>query len=218
MADIQEGINQAVLTVAKAVEDRVDEELHRLENLGEEDIAQLRTKRIAELKKLAEKRQEWLASGHGEYRELSTEKDFFREVKGVERVVCHFYRETMPCKIMDKHLRDLAAKHLETKFVKIHAEKSPYLTEKLKIWMLPTLALIKLEKTVDYVVGFDDLGGTDSFSTDVLEDRLAACDLVFSESGMGAQRKTAGKQEKPSVRKGFAFEKTASDESSDFSD
>lgn len=28
----------------------------------------------------------------------------------------------------------------------INAEKSPYLTEKLKIWMLPTLALIKNEK------------------------------------------------------------------------
>lgn len=30
--------------------------------------------------------------------------------------------------------------------VQINAEKSPYLTDKLKIWMLPTLALIKSEK------------------------------------------------------------------------
>jgi hypothetical protein len=47
----------------------------------------------------------------------------------------------------------------------INAEKAPYLTDKLKVWMLPTLALIKGEKVIDYVVGFDDLGGKDDFST-----------------------------------------------------
>lgn len=39
--------------------------------------------------------------------------------------------------------------------------------ERLKIWMLPTLALVKQEKTVDYVVGFDELGGRDDFHTEV---------------------------------------------------
>ena len=66
---------------------------------------------------------------------------------------------------MDKHLAILSKIHFETKFVKIDAEKSPFLTERLKIFMLPTLALIKKEKTVDYVVGFDDLGGSDDFKT-----------------------------------------------------
>ena len=105
---------------------------------------------------------------------------------------------------MDKHLQQLAEQHLETRFVRvciatkhiigcvcpvppesaashsrmmsmqIHAEKSPFLTERLRILMLPTLALIKSEKTVDYIVGFDDLGGTDDFSTDVLAARLEA--------------------------------------------
>ena len=31
--------------------------------------------------------------------------------------------------------------------------------------MLPTLAIIKLEKTTDYVVGFDELGGREDFPT-----------------------------------------------------
>jgi hypothetical protein len=39
----------------------------------------------------------------------------------------------------------------------INAEKAPFLTERLKIWMLPTLALIQHEKTVDYVAGFDQV-------------------------------------------------------------
>lgn len=52
-------------------------------------------------------------------------------------------------------------------YLQINAEKSPFLTEKLRIFMLPTLALVKKEKVVDYVVGFDELGGTDDFSTEV---------------------------------------------------
>jgi hypothetical protein len=67
--------------------------------------------------------------------------------------------------VVDKHLEALCKLHLETKFVRIDAEKSPFLTEKLKIWMLPTLALIKSEKVLDYVVGFNELGGKDDFST-----------------------------------------------------
>lgn len=127
----------------------------------------------------------------------------------------------------------LAARHLETKFVRVHAEKAPFLTgrwlgwagvggrcgrwcacalcappgtlrcpdlttaplrpcraaqpvcrlcrcrgahhvapkctaafaERLKIWMLPTVAVIKNEKTTDYIVGLDELGGVEDFST-----------------------------------------------------
>lgn len=46
----------------------------------------------------------------------------------------------------------LAKQHMETRFVKIQAEKSPFLAEKLKIMVLPTLALIKNAKVDDYVV------------------------------------------------------------------
>lgn len=41
---------------------------------------------------------------------------------------------------------------METRFVKINAEKSPFLAEKLKIVILPTVALIKKAKVDDYVV------------------------------------------------------------------
>src|SRR5262249_21994907 len=54
--------------------------------------------------------------------------------------------------VLDKHLSILAKQHIETRFVKIHAEKSPFLTERLKIVVLPTLALIKNAKVDDYVV------------------------------------------------------------------
>lgn len=54
--------------------------------------------------------------------------------------------------VMDKHLSILAKQHIETRFVKIQAEKSPFLTEKLKIVVLPTLTLIKNAKVDNYVV------------------------------------------------------------------
>lgn len=44
--------------------------------------------------------------------------------------------------------------------------------------MLPTLALIRKEKTEDYIVGFNELGGKDDFETAALEVRLQAAGLL----------------------------------------
>ncbi|KAL7189303.1 hypothetical protein ACSBR1_039031 [Camellia fascicularis] len=178
---VQEIIEKQVLTVAKAIEDKIDDEIHALDRLDLDDIDVLRERRLQQMKNMAEKRSRWIALGHGEYSEIPIEKDFFSVVKASDRVVCHFYRENWPCKVMDKHLSILAKQHIETRFVKIHAEKSPFLVEKLKIVVLPTLALIKSTKVDDYVVGFNELGGTDEFSTEELEERLAKAQVVFFE-------------------------------------
>ncbi|KAH7306616.1 hypothetical protein KP509_22G022200 [Ceratopteris richardii] len=159
----------------------------------------LRERRLQQLKKMAAKKSHWIANGHGEYQELLSEKDFFAAAKNSEKIVCHFYRENWPCKVMDKHMAFLAAKHIETRFVKIHAEKSPFLTERLKIVVLPTLALIKNTKVDDYVVGFDELGGTDEFTTEELEERLAKSNMLTLDGEMSMQR---GKTKKSSVRQG----------------
>ncbi|KAL7167927.1 hypothetical protein ACSBR2_038374 [Camellia fascicularis] len=83
--------------------------------------------------------------------------------------------------VMEKHLSILAKQHIETRFVKIHVEKSPFLAEKLKIVVPPTLALIKSAKVDNYVVGFNELGETDEFNTEELEERLAKAQVIFSE-------------------------------------
>ena len=78
-----------------------------------------------------------LVQGHGEYQEISEEKEFFEISKKSENVVCHFYREGFErCKILDNHLKVLATKHIETKFCKINAEKAPFLTGKLFLSVL----------------------------------------------------------------------------------
>lgn len=213
MEQVQAAVERTVLDVAKVLEDQLDNEIHRLENLDDDEMERLRQKRVLDLKKQREKAREWAAKGHGDYRHLLSEKEFFQEMKGEERMVCHFFRNNWPCQIMDKHLKILSQKHLETKFVKIDAEKSPYLTEKLRIFMLPTLALIKHEKTVDYVVGLDELGSTEDFSTEVLEERLAQAGVLHESSlCVDSRQKAAAKQ----TIKQSHYNKTGSDEDSDF--
>ena len=73
---------------------------------------------------------------------------------------------------------ELAPKHIETKFCKINADKCPFLTDRLRIKVIPTMAIVKDAKTKDYIVGFTDLGNTDEFSTDMLEWRLARSDII----------------------------------------
>lgn len=92
----------------------------------------------------------------------------------------HFYRPaTRRCEIIDKHLTALARKHIETKFVRIDAEKSPFVAERLKIWMLPTVVLVRDGKTDHSIVGFDELGGGDDFPTEALEQLLLKHEMVL---------------------------------------
>ncbi|KXZ55255.1 hypothetical protein GPECTOR_3g394 [Gonium pectorale] len=211
----QQLIEQTVVSLARQMEQQVDREIQKLDNLNEDDVEAIRQKRLIEMKQRQEKMKDWVARGHGEYREIHTEQEFFKEMKGEERMVCHFFRENWPCKVMDKHLSILAKKHMETKFVKINAEKSPFLTDRLKIWMLPTLALIRYEKTVDYVAGFDQLGGKDDFDTSVLAERLAKSEMIDYDWSAGGKAAAAAPK---GIRKGGggAYKKTESDEDSDF--
>tara|TARA_B100000475_G_scaffold194168_1_gene169497 strand:- start:234 stop:896 length:663 start_codon:yes stop_codon:yes gene_type:complete len=219
-------MEQQVMGMAQQMEDALDDELHKMNNMSTDDLEDIRRKRLEAMKAGQTRRKEWLAKGHGELRNIADEKEFFAEMKGEDKMVVHFYRNNWPCKVMDMHLDLLSKKHLETKFARIDAEKSPFLTERLKIWMLPTLALISKEKVLDYVVGFDDLGGTDDFPTEHLRLCLAAKNMLTYEGGdegsdanPRAQKKSTVVIEKRNMRKGGGTLVLGSeDETSDFSD
>merc|ERR1719261_950466 len=92
--------------------------------------------------------QDWRQLGHGRYMELTDTKEFFDAAKKSQRFVVHFYRGVTPrCEIVDAHLSKLAPDHLETRFVKINAEKNLFLVERLGIIMMPTIVLVKDGKT-----------------------------------------------------------------------
>ncbi|KAL6654927.1 hypothetical protein ACP70R_008392 [Stipagrostis hirtigluma subsp. patula] len=128
------------------------------ELLDDPELEKLHAERIAALKKEAEKREVLKTKGHGEYREI-TEGDFLGEVTGSE-------------KIMDKHLKALAPVYVGTKFIKLDAENAPFFVTKLAIKTLPCVILFKKGIAVDRLVGFQDLGSKDDFSTRALENIL----------------------------------------------
>ena len=167
------------MQAAKVVENMGDSELDRLENIDQDELQRIRQERMKEMKKQVVRKEEWKQIGHGKYEELKDEKEFFDEQKKSERFICHFYREsTFRCKIIDKHMEILSHKHVESRFVKIDAERSMWLAQRLKIKVLPTIACIKDSKTKDFIVGFDDLGGVDDFPTEMLEWRLGICEML----------------------------------------
>lgn len=174
-----------ILEATKIVEDQVDAAIQKLDNLEDEDLAALQRKRAAALKKEFKQKEEWIANGHGEYSTLTSEKEFFDTTKKSKNVVLHCYRtSTMRCAIVDKHLSALATKHIETKFCKLDVEKAPFLCDRLKIRVIPTILLCKEAKTIDFIVGFDELGGGDDFSTEMMEWRLAKSGVITYEEDL----------------------------------
>lgn len=167
-------IENTLMTAAAQIEKQLDTQIERLENMDEDELRNIRQQRLKEMKELSKKKQEWLSNGHGVYTELTDEKEFFEVSKKSPNIVCHFYKDsTERCKIVDMHLKLLAPKHIETRFCKVNAEKSPFLTQRLRIKVIPTIALIKDGKTKDYIIGFTDLGNRDDFSTEMMEWRIA---------------------------------------------
>merc|ERR1719420_1207455 len=99
------------MAAAEDAENALDDEIKRLDNMQEADIEEIRRKRLEQMKSQAKLKQKKLADGHGSY-ELIEEKDFFDVAKKSDFIVVHFYRPTTwRCEILDKHLRQLAAKH-----------------------------------------------------------------------------------------------------------
>lgn len=171
------------------------------------------------LSRLSKKREEWVARGHGELTEVD-EKGFFSSVKGEERAVALFVRSSRPCEILTEHVRRLAPLHLETLFVKVDAEKAPFLADRLKLWMLPTLAVVKNGSVEHYIVGLDDFGGTADFPTARVEDRLADLGAIRPRGeGVGRTGQPGagppGRAPATGVRRG-GFQVTSEDEDSDF--
>lgn len=175
----QQILESQLLQAAEIMEEQIDAEMKKMDELDDDDIEKIRQRRIKAMQKAHQAKQEFLQKGHGVYKEIPSEKDFFDEIKNSKRAIVHFYRPTTErCQIFDKHLEILAPKYLEARMVKLNAEKSPFLCERLNIRVIPTLLLIVDGKTQEKIVGFDQLGGHDHFSTEMLEWRLGVSKVI----------------------------------------
>lgn len=113
-------------------------------------------------------------------------------------MVIHFYRQsTFRCSIVDKHLAILAQKHVETRFCKISVDKAPFLCERMKIRVLPTIVLFKDFKSKDFIIGFDDLGGVDDFTTEMMEWRIARSGIINYNGDLTVPPAQAAKERRP---------------------
>ncbi|KAF4707862.1 Thioredoxin domain-containing protein 9 [Perkinsus olseni] len=159
-----------LITAMKEKEEQLDKEIEKLDNLKEDDIEEIRRKRLEEMQEDYKASLELRSKGHGEYTELHSEREFFE--------ASIFRPTTWRCQIVDKHLTVLAEKYIGTRFVKINAEKSPFLCDRFRIMMLPTMMLVKDGKTEHSIIGFDEFGGGDDFDTDAIEEVLATWQIV----------------------------------------
>ena len=132
----------------------------------------IREMRMAQMKNNYQEKQENLIKGHGKYTEI-TEEEFLPNVTSSKFVLCNFYHQDFErCKIMDMHLRKIAAVHTEAKFVTMNAEKAPFFIKKLQVQVLPTVIAFIDGIAVDRIVGFEDMGNKDDFQTLALVRRL----------------------------------------------
>uniref|UniRef100_A0A5S6Q539 Thioredoxin domain-containing protein 9 n=1 Tax=Trichuris muris TaxID=70415 RepID=A0A5S6Q539_TRIMR len=176
----------AIALAAKALENQLDAAISQLDNLDDKDLVALRRKRLEELKRLEKDKQEWLACGHGQYTELSSDKELFEAGTRSKRLVVQFYLcPTERCQILDRHLTILARKHLECRFCKVNVQKAPFTVKRLNVRVMPTLVLFVEGKTVEFLRGFDGFGGTDDFTTETVEWRLSRSGVINHPGNLG---------------------------------
>jgi len=185
---------------------------------GDPELERLQVQRLMEMRREAESRQRRLQTGHGEYRTVR-EEEFLKEVTGSKYVVVNFVHDNfVRCKIVDKHLQELAPKYLDTKFFNVDAMECAFFVTKLNVQVLPCCVLFVDGIAVDRIVGFDELGGIDTFKLPVLVKRLNAKQTILHKSK--EQLRDAVDDEDdygPARRSIYGFTKyTSEDEDSDF--
>uniref|UniRef100_A0A1I8FBI5 Thioredoxin domain-containing protein n=1 Tax=Macrostomum lignano TaxID=282301 RepID=A0A1I8FBI5_9PLAT len=160
-SNMGKALESQLVKAAQVIEERLDSQIERLDNLKEDDIEQLRERRLRQMKEQAKQRGRMGVLRGGQEKPQS----------GVPFLPGQH--------IFDKHLAILAPRHVECKFIKLSVDKAPFLTQRLNIRVIPTLCIVRQEKTKDYIVGFDDLAGaTTTSAREMLEWRLGRSEVI----------------------------------------
>jgi len=134
---------------------------------------------LVALRKEFETMKEMREKSYGTYTEITDEKEVMRVSAHEPRCVVHFYHTNFKrCEIMDKHLAILAVKYFRTRFVRAFVENVPWLVQRLAVKVLPCVMCFTDGVSKDRLVGFEELGNTDTFATSVLEERLLSSGVI----------------------------------------
>ncbi|KAI0353586.1 GTPase inhibitor [Trametes cingulata] len=153
---------------------------------------------MEQLKREMEQLQQMKNDGHGQYREVTDEKEVIRLSANKPRCVIHFFHHKFKrCEIMDKHLSRIAPKYFDTLFIRVFVENVPWLVERLGIKVLPCVMTFMNGVSKDRIVGFEELGNTDQFDTATLEWKLLDSGVIQKDDSFGP---TVTYGAKPAVR------------------
>ncbi|CAO1629723.1 unnamed protein product [Jaminaea pallidilutea] len=186
--------------------DELEKELDDETQLQGFDMGEYRQRRMVQLQNELASRPRASSSGPnandlgidtsqmGRYIRLDTEREAIRLLeKSGRRVVLHFsHAEFQRCKIVDTHLETLAAMHPTTLFLAVSPLKAPFLVQKMDVKVLPRIVCFVDGKAVDNVVGFEELGNTDSFSRVEFEERLGKSGVLVPRSKQNADKPVFG--------------------------
>mmetsp|Transcript_15350 Transcript_15350/g.44911 ORF Transcript_15350/g.44911 Transcript_15350/m.44911 type:complete len:202 (-) Transcript_15350:603-1208(-) len=177
--DQQQAMAQVAAMALGSIEKAVDDEIERIDNMGEDDFARIRRLRIEEMKAKALEKEQWRRNDHGSLAQITDQKEFFEACKKSKRCVCLFYRDGNKwCDVLSNHFQLLANKHMEAKFMKVNAENSPFLVERLNIWMMPTIVCTNEGKVHCQFNGLDEIDPTGKFETATLEFALHSAGML----------------------------------------
>ncbi|WVQ72992.1 hypothetical protein IAR50_002555 [Cryptococcus sp. DSM 104548] len=129
-------------------------------------------------------------TGDGDYGrvvEYKEEKPMIeRMAKEKYCLINFFHPDFKRCEIMDRKLAELAPAHPHTLFLKASVDNVPFLVSKMAIKVLPCVMCYVDGRAVDRLIGFEDLGQTDTFTTKALEFRLQQSGVLPRNTSLSA--------------------------------
>ena len=144
------------------------------------------------------------SNGHGTLMKINDQQEFFGAAKKSARMIVIFTRNSNKYgKVMLEHMELLAQRHLEARFMWVDAENAPFLTDRLNIYMLPTIVCVKDNKVHKQHNGLDEIDGSGRYTSGMLEYLLHVDEMLDDR----AHRTVRGAQLVPVVAQRVAKSK-----------
>ncbi|RSH91710.1 hypothetical protein EHS25_009079 [Saitozyma podzolica] len=137
------------------------------------DLAAQRERRLEELQKEVRKVQVLQDSEYGRMITYGQEKALIERMSKEKFCLIHFFHpDFQRCRIMDQRLEELAPKYVHTLFLRAGVADVPFLVAKFGIQVLPHVLVFVDGRCADRLIGFEELGDSDKFTSKALEFRL----------------------------------------------
>lgn len=147
-----------------------------LDSLAEDphfDLSSHRERRLEELKEQVDKVRVLQSSEYGRMVTYGEEKRLIERMSKEKYCLVNFYHpDFQRCRIMDQRLEELAPKHPHTLFLRTSVADAPFLVAKFGVQVLPCVMVFVDSRCVDRLIGFEELGDTDRFTSSMLDFRL----------------------------------------------